>query len=900
MRKTLLFAMSAVLSLAVVSCQKDNPTGDVPEVREDADEIVLAVEEDASAPDTKSAAESGVLVQETQDSLFFVEREPLASSSVLDGVQTKAGQVTSISSFYLSVFSSGSMTRNNQVFTKGADNYFRGGLVWPASDPHYHFYASNVSLGTDGKTVTTATASSAGVDDIVCASKDAVYKTTNNLVFDHVMARIGAFSITAPPGLIVSNASASIAAVPTVGTYDLSAGTWSASSANRTVSLSATNDIYVVPGSYTISVSYTLSGPTGESQNLTKSGTVAIVKGNVNNIRLNLAGTTTKEIVVSPSSASVNVGGQTQFTATCITKVNGILVSSQDVTSSATWSTSRNNIATVSGGNVTGVGAGTATISAAYSGVTGSATVTVSNVVTYELDIYAENDNINVGGTTYVYAKYYTVTNGVRGSYSVVADLTEFSYSPSGVLQTQSTYSSFIVVKGLSAGTATVTGTYNGHTAQCTINVNSVVSHRLTVSPSSATIYVGGTRALTAKYYTVTDGVSDAGVDVTSSASWSSSSTGVASVASGIVTGVSAGSSTVTATYSGASGTSAITVQNDYVTYARPTFATAPSWNDITAAGAAGALSNVPSVTVALTYASGRTENVTVNYGDGSSYGTWSFTGTAGSNPNGFSVNGTTGAATANSLGDNSAVRTLRGYAYATFTMSADYGGRSTTSRSSSIYQEANTATYGNVQITSFSYPLKDATQGSVNPTLTYSQSATWSSGATSTVTSGATLSFATVTDHSAATLNTTNGQVTWQANSGAQRSEVERVTVTLNGKTATAQATSQQEGADVEYRIIVTQVNNLPLYVGDTKSFRAIYYTITNGVQDAGVDVTDLCTWTSSNTSVATITSTGSTGRGVATGVSVGSTTLTASYAGCSGIFSLSVYDANWGIIVE
>lgn len=78
----------------------------------------------------------------------------------------------------------------------------------------------------------------------------------------------------------------------------------------------------------------------------------------------------------------------------------------------------------------------------------------------------------------------------------------------------------------------------------------------LDVSPATLSLSVGGIGALTA---TATyDDASTA--NVTSSCTWTSSATSKATVASGYVTGVAAGSATVTASYLGQTDTCAVTV----------------------------------------------------------------------------------------------------------------------------------------------------------------------------------------------------------------------------------------------------------------------------------------------------------------------------------------------------
>ena len=79
-------------------------------------------------------------------------------------------------------------------------------------------------------------------------------------------------------------------------------------------------------------------------------------------------------VTISPTSATIAVGGTQQFTATAID------VSGNVVQASFTWQNSNANIATInSSGLVTGVSAGTVMITATASGVTSPvATVTVT------------------------------------------------------------------------------------------------------------------------------------------------------------------------------------------------------------------------------------------------------------------------------------------------------------------------------------------------------------------------------------------------------------------------------------------------------------------------------------------------------------------------------------------
>lgn len=122
---------------------------------------------------------------------------------------------------------------------------------------------------------------------------------------------------------------------------------------------------------------------------------------------------------------------------------------------------------------------------------------------------------------------------------------------------TVATVSTSGTVTGVAVGQATVTATAGGKTGQATITVNPMPVASVTVSPAAPSIFVGATQQLTA---TVRDssGVALTGRTVT----WGSSLAGVATVSnSGLVTAVAAGSTTVTATCEGKSGTASITVR---------------------------------------------------------------------------------------------------------------------------------------------------------------------------------------------------------------------------------------------------------------------------------------------------------------------------------------------------
>src|SRR5512146_3248732 len=87
------------------------------------------------------------------------------------------------------------------------------------------------------------------------------------------------------------------------------------------------------------------------------------------------SGSTKLELIsITPSTALIKVGASSQLSAT-----GQFSDGSTQVLANVTWRTANRQIATVSStGTVTGVGGGTAKISAADSGITGTATITVA------------------------------------------------------------------------------------------------------------------------------------------------------------------------------------------------------------------------------------------------------------------------------------------------------------------------------------------------------------------------------------------------------------------------------------------------------------------------------------------------------------------------------------------
>ena len=255
-------------------------------------------------------------------------------------------------------------------------------------------------------------------------------------------------------------------------------------------------------------------------------------------------------VTVSPASASVSVGASYVLQAT-VKDQNGNAMSGQTVT----WSTSNAAAATVSStGIVTGVAAGSTTITATSSGVSGTSAISVTAgppppLVVTTVTVAPTSATVVAGATTTLQATVKDQNGNVMTGQTVTWSTNNAAAA---------TVNSSGVVTGVAAGSATITATSSGKTGTSSITVTAVapVVTTVTVAPTSASVVAGATTALQA---TVKD--QNGSVMTGQTVTWSTNNAAAATVSStGVVTGVAAGSAAITATSSGKTGTSSITV----------------------------------------------------------------------------------------------------------------------------------------------------------------------------------------------------------------------------------------------------------------------------------------------------------------------------------------------------
>ena len=250
-----------------------------------------------------------------------------------------------------------------------------------------------------------------------------------------------------------------------------------------------------------------------------------------------LEGTATVEVeerptvTVSPTEAAVVVDSTYQFSAT----------STESSDTSFSWASDNESVATVDAdtGEVTGVSEGSATITAtgSYSGEAGSATVNVT--VGHAVTVSPAEASVFVDGTYQLSA---TSTDTLDTSFAWASDneLVATVDASTGL------------VTGVSVGSATITATGSNSGASDTATVEVEEQVLVTVSPSEASVLVDNTYQFSA---TSTD-------TLDTSFAWTSDNELVATVnaSTGLVTGVSEGTATITATGSNSGETGSATV----------------------------------------------------------------------------------------------------------------------------------------------------------------------------------------------------------------------------------------------------------------------------------------------------------------------------------------------------
>ena len=672
------FIIYVFIGLVFSSCQKieppilpsiGNPGNDMGKGRE----IVFGAKTLISAG-TKASPLDSLIVSRGMS--VMVSSEDMADS--LFFLSTKASEVTFLSSFYVSAVK-GSAGSEASVFTSSEFTLvpasdpavYSSSRMWGSSDEDWIFYASNLPL-TFNAAGTTVSASN-GTDVVSAYLTDGTYMAQNTLVFEHIFARLCDVTVSAVEPYTVSDVSI-IITPKTGGTYNIRTGSWSDVSSGSPVNIAGvspgtkSNDIYLVPGAYSLSAAWTVSSGNFSDSYSDICVDVDLVAGKRNHILISLGSDGpvieyVHSLSVSPSSSNISIGGTQEYESTYYTyeSVDGVTDWDNPVsveTVAASYSSGDVSVATVDGAVVTGVSEGSAVITAEYEGESATASLTVSDGVSgYDTPVVSVSYPGSIsaaGGSLTPTLSYEQTVHYLSGKTEKVTSGGTVSYSGSSdgfTLNSSSGVVSAMANQGVERSiTVTASVTLNGKTGSASVtvlqNADGVSSYDTPVVSLSYGGFnaAGGTNSPSLSYSQTVHYVSGRTSTVSSggSVSYSGSAAGftlntstgalTASANEGVVRSITV---TASVTLNGKTGSASASVSqsaDSVSSYGTPSVSVSYS-----GFGAAGG-TNYPTLSYSQTvyYASGKTSTVT-------SGGSVSYSGSA----TGFSVNASSGALTA-------------------------------------------------------------------------------------------------------------------------------------------------------------------------------------------------------------------------------------------------------------
>jgi uncharacterized protein YjdB len=307
---------------------------------------------------------------------------------------------------------------------------------------------------------------------------------------------------------------------------------------DRTIAYQSAN-----PSVATVNSTGVVKGISGGSTTIS-----AIVDGKFASKRVSVGGRKATSLTMSPQSASVSVGKQSQLTAKVLDQA-GIEMTGQTIS----WTSGSQTIASVSsGGLVSGLSAGSTTISASSNGLSASVVLTVVSAAVASVQISPSTVSLVMGsgGVTLTANALDADGNSLPGRVA-----TWSSQNP-----TVASVNSSGVVSAIGAGSTTVTANIEGKSTSVTVNVG--VAPAAPVASVTVTL---GNPALSVGQETqgvaiVKDGQGNV---LNRAVTWSSLDTAVAKVtSSGLVTAHAAGTVAILARSEGVSGSASLTVNS--------------------------------------------------------------------------------------------------------------------------------------------------------------------------------------------------------------------------------------------------------------------------------------------------------------------------------------------------
>ena len=615
---------------------------------------------------------------------------------------------------------------------------------------------------------------------------------------------------------------------------------------------------------------------------------------NPTNLTLNGVTTTTlTSIAVTPANPSIAPGTTEQFTATGTYSDN----TTEDLTSQVTWASANTSVATInSTGLASGVAMGSSSITATLGTVTGTTTLTVSPATLTSIAVTPANPSIAPGTT-----EQFTAT----GTYSdnTTEDLTS-QVTWASANTSVATINSTGLASGVAMGSSSITATLGTVTGTTTLTVSPATLTSIAVTPANPSIAPGTTEQFTATG-TYSDNTTE---DLTSQVTWASANMSVATINStGLASGVAMGSSSITATLGTVTGTTTLTVSpatltSIAVTPANPSIA--PGTTEQFTATGTYSDNTTEDLTSQVTWASANMSVATINstgLASGVAMGSSSITATLGL------VTGTTtltvSPATLTSIAVTPANPSIAPGTTEQFTATGTYSDNTTEDLTSQVTWASANMSVATINSTGLASGVAmgsssiTATLGLVTGTTTLTVSpATLTSIAVTpanpSIAPGTTEQFTATGTYSDNTTEDLTSQVTWASanmsvatiNSTGLASGVAMGSSSITATLGTVTGTTTLTVSPATLTSIAVTPANPSIAPGTTEQFTATGTYSDNTTED----LTSQVTWASANMSVATINSTG-----LASGVAMGSSSITATLGLVTGTTTLTVSPA-------
>ncbi len=253
-------------------------------------------------------------------------------------------------------------------------------------------------------------------------------------------------------------------------------------------------------------------------------------------------------LAVTSSASSLPLGSTAQLKATGTYTDK----STQDLTSTVSWTSSEPGIATVSSSGLTSsAGIGNATLTATLNSISANTQLSVSAPALLSIAVSSDRSTIALGTTAQFIAKgLYT-----DGSAQDLSSSVSWTSAPAGIVKLNSGG----LATGKAVGAASINAVAGSISGTSQLIVSSAVLTSISVASSKSSVPLGTTQQLAATG-TYSDGSTH---DLTSSVTWTSAPAGVIAIGSnGLATSKAVGTATITATSDSVNGTDQLTVSS--------------------------------------------------------------------------------------------------------------------------------------------------------------------------------------------------------------------------------------------------------------------------------------------------------------------------------------------------